>query len=989
MDIETSSGVSRMRNENLGSALHHIHCLFGEGTRAGLPDARLLERYSTQRDESAFEVLVQRHGPMVMGVCRGVLDDSNDADDAFQATFLLLARKSSTLWVDDSIGGWLHRVACRIALQVRADLARRREQERRAAALAAARACAATPYDDSCAVIHQEIDRLPARYRKPIVLCYLEEMSYQQAAGHLRWTEGTTRGRLARARHLLRKRLIERGVTLVGAGGGAFGLTVLKPASAACVSSAMREAAVRTARHFALGNTATEGSVSTTAPILVNKLTRTMMIAKLKWAGAAAFVLAALTAFAATWAAAGPTAPGAKANARTAPESTSAAEPAHSSQDDGATLSFNGRVLLPDGKPAPGAALYMILPARAVMPKPILKAKTDGDGRFQFSLPKADVEGVLALGPFATITILATAEGLGPDWVTVGKSTGADLTFRLVDDSIAIAGRILDLEGRPVAGAKITRGAIKAERQGGIDRYLKSVKEEPMMASNHRFDMYYWGVFELPGHPDHVTTDQAGRFRLSGIGHDRIVEIGVEGPTIQSARITAMTRVSSPVSSPPGTFAGTTIYGATFDHAIPPGRALTGIVRDKRSKQPLAGIEVCGTQTTTRVRTDARGRYTLPGFPKGNSYGLMVLAGDKAPYFVTALTVPDAAGLEPIAADVDCVPGITMRLTLVDKATGKPIPGADVFYRPIYPNPHAREVPGYAPVQGGGPYNSGQRQEDGAYVLGVLPGPGGIFVRTTPGKYRPACVDPKEFFKAGKADAAQKGQDRRYGDTETISTAEGEGIGGMPQSQFSAIVLVNPADGSGPLEGRAELEPDPKREVTAIGPDGEALTGLTAEGEGAEVSPASVLTVSGLNPRRPKRFIIHQNAKNLVGCLIAKGDEPASYKVKLDRAGVITGRLVDEEGKPRAGVNLMTLDWQAASYDAARGVVLYGQKTGSDGRFRYEGLVPGQSYSAHAVGDRALKGGFGVVIDKVVLKPGETRDLGDVKARDDRKDMPQ
>ncbi len=79
-----------MRNENLGAALHHIHCLFGEGTLAGLPDARLLERYSAERDESAFAVLVQRHGPMVMGVCRGVLDDSNDADDAFQATFLLL-----------------------------------------------------------------------------------------------------------------------------------------------------------------------------------------------------------------------------------------------------------------------------------------------------------------------------------------------------------------------------------------------------------------------------------------------------------------------------------------------------------------------------------------------------------------------------------------------------------------------------------------------------------------------------------------------------------------------------------------------------------------------------------------------------------------------------------------------------------------------------------------------------------------------------------
>ncbi len=188
---------------------------------------------------------------------------------------------------------------------------------------------------------------------------------------------------------------MERGVTLAGAGAGAFGLTMLKPASAACVSSSMREAAVRTARHFVLGNTATEGSVSMTAPILVNKLTRTMMVAKLKWAGAAAFLFATLAGFAA-WAAVGPTAPEAKAIARTARERNSATEPAHSSLDDGATLSFQGRVLLPDGKPAPGAALYTVLPTRATMPKPIVQTKTDVNGRFQFKLPKADLEAVLA-----------------------------------------------------------------------------------------------------------------------------------------------------------------------------------------------------------------------------------------------------------------------------------------------------------------------------------------------------------------------------------------------------------------------------------------------------------------------------------------------------------------------------------------------------------------------------------------------------------------
>jgi len=107
-----------MASARRDTALQQICRLLDEGTLAGLPDARLLERYLANRDEPAFEALVRRHGSMVMGVCRLVLDDSNDADDAFHAAFLLLARKARSIRDDNSVGGWLHRVAWRIALQV-------------------------------------------------------------------------------------------------------------------------------------------------------------------------------------------------------------------------------------------------------------------------------------------------------------------------------------------------------------------------------------------------------------------------------------------------------------------------------------------------------------------------------------------------------------------------------------------------------------------------------------------------------------------------------------------------------------------------------------------------------------------------------------------------------------------------------------------------------------------------------------------------------
>jgi RNA polymerase sigma factor (sigma-70 family) len=280
-----------MPRANRGDALGQVHRLFGEATLSGLTDAQLIERHLSQGDELAFNALVQRHGPMVLAVCRGVLNDANDADDAFQAVFLLLARKARTLWIEDSLGGWLHRVSCRIAFQVKADTVRRRQEERRAAELAGGSKPAGTPWDDTQTVVHEEIDRLPHRYRQPIVLCYLEHMTYEQAARHLSWSEATTQGRLARARNLLRTRLARRGVTVAGA----VVASVAAPEGAAAASLAIFDAAVRVARQFGLGEVARAGSVSTAANAIVAQTLRSMMIAKILNIGAAALVVGTLT----------------------------------------------------------------------------------------------------------------------------------------------------------------------------------------------------------------------------------------------------------------------------------------------------------------------------------------------------------------------------------------------------------------------------------------------------------------------------------------------------------------------------------------------------------------------------------------------------------------------------------------------------------------------------------------------------------------------
>ncbi|MDB5352441.1 MAG: polymerase sigma factor, sigma-70 family [Planctomycetota bacterium] len=182
------------------------------GAVGNLSDTQLLERFLDRRDggEAAFEVLVARHGAMVMGVCRQVLGPADGVEDAFQATFLVLVRQAGSIRKRESLGPWLHGVARRVAMRSRRDAARRRDRER-----AAFRVVHGDEPDSSlAATLHDEIARLPEKYRTPIVLCDLEGQSHAEAARRLDWPIGTVSGRLSRARALLRSRIARRGLAL-------------------------------------------------------------------------------------------------------------------------------------------------------------------------------------------------------------------------------------------------------------------------------------------------------------------------------------------------------------------------------------------------------------------------------------------------------------------------------------------------------------------------------------------------------------------------------------------------------------------------------------------------------------------------------------------------------------------------------------------------------------------------------------------------------
>ncbi len=237
-----------MGNQDRAILFKQIDRLHRDGTFTAQSDGQLLDRYLSYRDEGAFEAIVNLHGPMVLSLCRRLLRDPRDIEDAFQATFLVLARRAGSIRQREVLSSWLYGVAYRIAVRARSEVLRRRSIETGVPLLDYPADVAARDGDEAGPVLDQELSRLPEKYRAPIVLCYLKEQTHDQAAAELRWPVGTVRSRLARGRELLKQRLTRRGCSpataLLGGGPGvsirSFTAAVPQPLAQATVAAAGR-----------------------------------------------------------------------------------------------------------------------------------------------------------------------------------------------------------------------------------------------------------------------------------------------------------------------------------------------------------------------------------------------------------------------------------------------------------------------------------------------------------------------------------------------------------------------------------------------------------------------------------------------------------------------------------------------------------------------------------------------------------------------------
>jgi protocatechuate 3,4-dioxygenase beta subunit len=483
--------------------------------------------------------------------------------------------------------------------------------------------------------------------------------------------------------------------------------------------------------------------------------------------------------------------------------------------DDKDTIRYCGRVLDPDGKPVVGAKLYL----RGDYKKgeeyyreelPSLDATTGPDGRFQFAAPSA------RFGTQNTV-VAVTAPNYGFGWVEIpADGERDDLTLQLVKDDIPITGQVLGPDAKPVAGATLRLVEIRAAPREDLRPWIEALQAK--RGPNAGLPFPYWVLEskyltrQTRAVAGQARTDGEGRFRLTGIGRNRVACVQLDGPTVSSQYLRIMTRASASIEAPqrgePEARTSRSVYayyGADFRHACASSKPILGMVRDRGTKQPLAGViirSLNGLESGNNVQTitDARGHYCLTGMPTGADNTIALIPPRDLPYVAIRLKVPETNGQRPVTTDFELQRGVWIEGKVTDKASGEPV-RAHVEYFAHATNPHLRAYPG---LDGANP-DVGETTQDGSYRIVGLPGPGFVAARSNEGGHLSATERDDEY---------------------ATPTPEGE-LNTLPCTlvprNYGAIASVNPAAATRSVKRNITLDPGWTFTGTVIRPDGKPL----------------------------------------------------------------------------------------------------------------------------------------------------------------------
>jgi RNA polymerase sigma factor (sigma-70 family) len=971
-----------MAHAQLNRVLRHLEDLREAKALAEAPDADLLARFTAQREEAAFTALVRRHGPMVLSVCRRVLRREADAEDAFQATFLVLARKASTIRKSASVGSWLHGVARRLAVRAKSQQTRRRDHEQHSADRQPTSPDVEAAWHEVQTALDAALAELPEKYRSALVLCYLEGKSHAQAAQLMGCPVATIRTRVARGRTRLRGRLIRRGLTLSIAGLAALLLASAAPAAA---PAALVEDTVNAASAFAAGQPAAALCTRQVAG-LVERGLRMMLFRKIKTAMALVLAVGVATA------ACGLARSFACREGATLP---AWAEPPQAVKDGDAVL-YGGHVLDPDGKPVRNARVFLLqLSPRS---QSLTEwARTGEDGRYRFTVPKSAFDTSYSAEPWKLLPTLAVAEGFGigmPDYSADRPPSIEDMMIRLIKDDVPLRGGVLDLQGKPIAGARVQVRGFRYPLKGDLTPFIEALKSQRpgFRPENNQlvvgFTNPYNGGMDLDALFPPAVTDAAGRFQIKGIGLERVADLLIEGPGIETRYVYALTRPGNIIEWPaktggpgPARDIQRTHYGAVFDHVAAPSKPVVGTVRDVDTGKPIAGAIIeksnalpvpeprpMDDRVRFRAVTDAKGRYRITGLPREKGIGLRAAPPSGQPYVMSITEVPQEAGLEPVTVDFSLKRGVWIDVKVTDKVTGKRVP-CGTEYLTFEDNPNLKAAPGLVTDS-----HYSNPSDHGTFRLIGLPGRGVIAVLAQQDRYLHGI-----------------GAEKIKGLTPPRVPRTVPHLC-LPE-QFHAVAEVNPAKDADPVTVAITLDPGRTLTGTVLGPDGKPLAGALVSGltnanhwDDRPLKTAE-FTLTGIAASRARLVQFTHPQKRLAGFVVVKGDEKGPLSVQLGPAGALTGRVLTAKGKPVAGGEIISLTGELITPNGViPGPLDVGSLPGTvrpdkEGNFRIEGLTPGLNYKLHYSG-----GGFflplaGARSNGVKVKAGETTDLGDVQVR--------
>jgi RNA polymerase sigma factor (sigma-70 family) len=917
--------------------------------RSRRSDRDLLHRYANEHDQSAFAALVRRHGSMVLGVCQRVLPNLHDAEDACQAAFLILAQKAGSNRWQPSVANWLFATARKVARNARVAAQRRTRRESKAAVPEAVPPLDRLTAQELLAALDEELDKLPARYREPLVLCCLEGLTRDEAATRLCVPAATLKVQLERGRKRLGDALSGRGLVL-----GSVLLALAATSRAGASPSRLAESILA-----AVSGSAPGAVAALAKGVAVNKLTNKVVLLALTLIGTIGLSLG-LGRASLTDAKAQPDEKTVQALPQAQPKSNAPSDAKAPRQQE---ITVRGRVLDPDGKPVAGAKLYYRGDAGPKKPEYPVRATSGDDGRFAFTIPKAELDNTSA-------QVLAMAESHGCDWMVIGPAE-EELTLRLVKDE-PIKGRILDTDGKPVIGAKVIVRGVSADKGKVLAGYLDAIHKGYFQ---YEFDKVWDGP--LPWRQATLTTDSDGRFKLSGMGRERVVRLLVEGPAIATAEVEVMTRAAETVISK-----YRRVHGASFDYVAAASRLIRGVVRDKETNKALAGVRVVTSGRT--FLSDAEGRFEILGSAKSPHYWLKALPANGQLYFTAEIELSDTAGFEPLNCEFKLVRGIPVRGKVVEEDTGKSVSGARVHYHPLWPNPFVPKMQIiYDKIEGASVATTGK---DGSFELAAFPGPGVLAVECSSGhSYMTALLTRQEVidFLRDKKPFSEDEQVKTFmSDNEHLLTqvADTQDLAGIFQRHYQALALIELDEKTKVVERDVKLKPGRTLEITVTGPDGKTLPGATVTGpEGNKGRTGAILdvkplagatfTLRDLNPARKCVLLFQHKEKGLGLFVELRGDQKGPFKVQLAPYGAVAGRILDKDGQPMPGfgLELPPAGWMHGTIKA---------KTDREGKFRAEGLLPGRDYRVQ-VADKPSP-----LTDHFTTEPGKNKDLGDIKVAD-------